>query len=122
MNNPPVPVTQIASLFPGGGAEVEGPAVVPPGFGPHGGEIWMADEENGHIHAVRNNDPTGYLHRFLNILTHVQAEGVYVIPNPPCTFCGNFAFGLAEQQMNQFVWLYPLSDFNSVGWQRYPYQ
>ena len=24
--------------------EIEGPAVVPPGFGPHGGEMWVADE------------------------------------------------------------------------------
>ena len=41
-------VTQIATnIVPG--AELEGPAVVPPapGFGPHGGEIWVADEMNG---------------------------------------------------------------------------
>jgi len=36
--------TQIASIFPPGSGEVEGPAVVPPAFGPHGGEIWVADE------------------------------------------------------------------------------
>ena len=40
-------VTQIATLFPPDPAAhaVEGPAVVPPGFGPHGGEIWIADEK-----------------------------------------------------------------------------
>ena len=36
--------TQIASnILPG--AAVEGPAVVPTGFGPHGGEVWVADED-----------------------------------------------------------------------------
>ena len=45
-----------------------------------------------------------------NVLSHPDAEGVYVIPNPPCTFCGN-AFCLAEQQPTHCVWLYPISDF-----------
>src|SRR6266550_339292 len=109
----------IASLFPGGGHEVEGPAVVPPGFGPHGGEIWVADEDPGNaVHAVRNDNPPGpgpYT-VFPNILSHVSAEGVSVIPSPPCAFCdsppaGPSAFFLAEQQNFQLVWRYPLSDF-----------
>ena len=89
---PPGVVTQIASGVGGAGAEIEGPAVVPPGFGPllNGGQIWVADEMNGKIHAIMNNDPSGgnccgYT-VFPNILSHDQAEGVYVIPNPPCTF------------------------------------
>src|SRR6266850_1214634 len=46
-------VTPIASLFPPGSSNVaEGPAVVPPGFGPHGGEIWVADEIGNAIHTV----------------------------------------------------------------------
>ena len=105
-------VTQIASIFPPGTGEVEGPAVVPPAFGPHGGEIWVADEENGAIHTV-GLPPTYTVTQ--NVLSHPEAEGVYVIPNPPCTFCGNFAFGLAEQQPPQFVWLYPISDFVGLG-------
>src|SRR3982750_4608748 len=44
-------VTHIAGLFPGGQA-VEGPAVVPPLFGPHGGEIWVADEGTHFIHTI----------------------------------------------------------------------
>ena len=103
----------IANVFPSGGGEIEGPAVVPPGFGPHGGEIWVADEINGQIHAI--GPPPTYTVT-LNILPHVSAEGVFVIPNPPCTFCSGpiptpGAFFLAEQQMNQLVWKYPLSDF-----------
>src|SRR6266480_3208517 len=70
----------IASLFPGGGHEVEGPAVVPPGFGPHGGEIWVADENPGNaVHAI--GPPPTYTVT-LNILSHVAAEGVFVIPSP----------------------------------------
>src|SRR6266700_7181714 len=32
-----------------GVGQVEGPAVVPPGFGPHGGKIWVADEANNKV-------------------------------------------------------------------------
>jgi hypothetical protein len=41
------------------GIEIEGPAVVPPGFGPHGGEIWVAVEDDNAVHAVRNTNPPG---------------------------------------------------------------
>ena len=110
-------VTQIAGPF---GTEIEGPAVVPPGFGLHGGEIWVADEDQGAIHAVKNLNPPGpgpYV-VFPSILTHFSAEGVFVIPNPPCTFCtgnGNWAFAQAEQQLNRIIWTYPVSDFNMLG-------
>src|SRR5882724_5525826 len=110
-------VTPIASLFPPGSSNVaEGPAVVPPGFGPHGGEIWVADEINGQIHAI-GPPPTYTVTQ--NILPHVSAEGVFVIPNPPCSFCDSpppgSAFFLAEQQMTQQIWRYPLSNFNMLG-------
>jgi hypothetical protein len=104
--------TQIASIFPPGTGEIEGPAVVPTPFGPHGGEIWVADEANGAIHTV-GLPPTYTVTQ--NVLSHPEAEGVYVIPNPPCTFCGNWAFALAQQQPPQFVWLYPISDFVGLG-------
>ena len=57
-----------------------------------------------------------------NFLSHPSAEGLYVVPDPPCTFCGSFSFGLAEQQQFQFVWLYPQTDFHIDSWQGYPYQ
>ncbi|MFL6501812.1 MAG: hypothetical protein ACJ8LL_13970 [Candidatus Udaeobacter sp.] len=104
-------VTHIASIFPPGAGEIEGPAVVPPAFGPHGGEIWVADEDNSAVHTV--GLPPSYTVT-QNVLSHFNAEGVYVIPNPLCAYCGN-AFYLAEQQMNQFVWAYPLSDFTGLG-------
>ena len=36
-------------------------------------------------------------------------------PAPPCTFCSGGAFFQAEQQLFQFVWQYPLSDFTGLG-------
>ena len=101
--------TPIAGPF---GIEIEGPAVVPIGFGLHGGEIWVADEAGNAVHAVKNTNPPGpgpYT-VFPNILSHVDVEAVNVIPNPPCSFCGN-AFYLAETELNALLWAYPLSDF-----------
>src|SRR6266481_2948410 len=87
------------------GGEIEGPAVVPIGFGPNGGQIWVADEGTNAVHAIRNNGGGSYT-VFQSIISHVNTEAVYVIPNPPCTFTpagcqqgqGNGAFFLAEQQ------------------------
>jgi hypothetical protein len=103
--------THIATIFPSGGGGVEGPAVVPLSFGPHGGEIWVADEDNNAVHTV-GLPPTYTVTQ--NVLSHFNAEGVYVIPSSSCTYCGN-AFYLAEQQQNQFVWAYPQSDFTGLG-------
>ena len=112
-------VTHIASLFPPGPAyTVEGPAVVPPGFGPHGGEIWVADEDNNAVHAV-GLPPTYTV--TLNILSHFSAEGVYVIPNasvrllrqrllPGGTTAVPTRLGLSAERLRR------------VGWQRYPYE
>ena len=129
-NIPSLPVPAIAHVFPGpvfGVGEIEGPAVVPPGFGftgGHGGEIWVADDVNGAIHTIKNNNNGTYTVT-QNILSHDSAEGVFVIPNPPCTFTpvnppcnagqGNGAFFLAEQQLGMFVWKYPLPPFTGLG-------
>src|SRR6266404_4102966 len=113
--------TLIANVFASGpltDGEIEGPAVVPIGFGPHGGEIWVADESNDAVHAIKNNNDGTYTVT-QSILSHVATESVSVIPNPPCTFTpagcqqgqGDGAFFLAEQQQSQLVWKYPLSDF-----------
>jgi hypothetical protein len=99
------------------GQEIEGPAVVPIGFGPNGGQIWVADEDANAVHALENTNPPGpgpyVVHP--NILSHQTAEGIYVVPNPPCPICGDastgFAFALAEQQLFQSIFLYPMTDF-----------
>ena len=110
----PVTVTLIATLFPPDPVThaIEGPAVVPALFGSRGGEIWMADENANAVHAVRNTNPplNGPYKVFLNILSHVSTEGVYVIPDPPCAYCGN-SFYNAEQQQFRVIWAYPQTDF-----------
>src|SRR6476646_1650469 len=74
--------TPIASL-PG---EAEGPGVAPLSFGPYGGQILVADEANGQVHAISN---TGVV--TLNILPFFfgGVEAVNPVPTNPCTFCPN---------------------------------
>jgi hypothetical protein len=105
--------THIATLFPPDPAlhALEGPAVPPVLFGPHGGKIWIADELANFVHVV--GPPPTYTVT-LNVLSHVNPEGLYLISNQPCTFCtgnGNWAFATAEQQLNKLLWVYPTSDF-----------
>ena len=38
-----------------GAQEIEGPAVVPASFGPFGGQIMVADEDRGSVHAIKND-------------------------------------------------------------------
>src|SRR5262249_18010647 len=108
--------TRIAGPF-GPNAAIEGPGVAPLTFGPtYGGRIWVADENNNAIHMV--GLPGDGYPITLNILPHVNPEGVYVIPNPPCSFCtgnGNWGFFTAEQQQFGFIWSYPVSDFNLLN-------
>jgi len=107
-------VTQIATIYPPNSSNTaEGPAVVSPLLGgPHAGEIWIADEVGNAVHTV-GLPPTYTVTN--NFLSHPTAEGLYAIPDPLCTYCGSFSFGLAEQQQFQFVWLYPQSDFVGLG-------
>jgi len=99
-------VTLIASL----NRKIEGPAVVPAGFGPQGGQIWVGAEDDNAVHAIKNDGTVT-----LNIISHINTEGVFVIPNPPCVYCppapGAGAYFQTEQQLNQLVWHYPLTDF-----------
>ena len=107
-------ITPVGNFFPSGGGLSEGATVVPPGFGPHGGELWVADEDNNAIHTMTNAGTVT-----LNILPHISAERVIDIPSPICTYCDSpapgSAFFQAEQQLNQLVWRYPLSDFTGLA-------
>ncbi|HEY1471859.1 MAG TPA: hypothetical protein VGF61_22665 [Candidatus Acidoferrum sp.] len=55
--------------------------LVPAGFGPFGGQIWAADEINGHVIAISN---TGVVNT--SVLVWPGAESVLVIPPNPCSF------------------------------------
>jgi len=116
---------QIAGTF---GIDIEGPAVVPSGFGPHGGEIWVADEDGNAVHAVKNTNPPGpgpYT-VFPNILSHVNPEGVFVIPSPPCAFCDSpggpqrlLPGGTTAIAIRLAI---SAKRLRRVGWQRYRYE
>ena len=108
--------TQIATLFPPSGEHtVEGPAVVPPGFGPHGGEIWVADEvgqccprnqERWHRYSKsplsryrgsRPRYPEPSVHRLLEL--GLRPGGTTVVP---------LRLAISGERLHR------------VGWQRYP--
>jgi hypothetical protein len=72
----------------------------------------VADEAGNAVHAI--GPPPTYTVT-LNILSHVSAEGVFVIPSPPCAFCSGGAFFQSEQQLTQAIYQYPLSDFTGLG-------
>jgi cell division septation protein DedD len=72
-------VTHVATVP--AGRELEGPAVVPAGFGPEGGKIWAADETGGNIITISN---TGVVNT--SIGTWPGAESILVIPPNPCSF------------------------------------
>src|SRR5262249_1396160 len=99
----------IATLFPAGlDHSIEGPSVVPPILGPRGGEIWVADERGNAVHTIAP-PPTYTVH--LNLPPHITAEGIYYGPST-VVFAGTTgSLYLAEQQLTQQVWTYPLADF-----------
>src|SRR5262245_25070340 len=67
-------VTLVATV----GEPIEGPAVVPTGFGPNGGEVWVAAESSGKVYAV------GAGGTVTTITTEIRsAEHITVIPAAP---------------------------------------
>ena len=61
--------THIADVV--GAEEIEGPAVVPASFGPFGGQIMVADEDRGSVHAIKSDGTVT-----LDVITHIGAESV----------------------------------------------
>ena len=100
----------VANLGFGGEADYEGPVVAPASFGPLGGQILVADEDHGAVHAIAGNGTVT-----LGVFRLFGAEGVLVVPSIPCTL-GNsdVVFTSALQQQNQIVKL-SMSDFTAAG-------
>ena len=100
----------VIATVPGANFELEGPAVVPDGFGPFGGQIWAADEENGHVVAISN---TGAVN--VSILTWPGAESILVIPPNPCSFGNsNGAMFSANYNLNNITKFTP-GDLSGLG-------
>ena len=89
---------------------IEGPAVVPKlTFGPYSGQILVADENNGQVHAISNTGTVTY-----DVFDWFGAEAVHVIPSVPCTFCSGGSFFQAIEDVNT-VYQYPPTDFAGLG-------
>jgi hypothetical protein len=96
-----------------GDVEIEGPAIPPLTFGPYGGQILVADEDSGYVHAIDSNgDVSPY------IFSWFGAEGVIVIPSAPCKFCnatvGPGAYFQAIENLGA-LYHYPPTDFTGLG-------
>ena len=91
---------------------LEGPAIPPLSFGPYGGQILVADEFSGSVHAIDNTGNVTY-----DVFSNYGAEGVLVIPSDPCTFCsgvGALFQAIPNFQTNN-IYQYPLTDVTGLG-------
>ena len=104
-------VTFIAEVGP----YTEGPAIPPLSFGPLGGQILVADEHNGQVHAIKN-DGTVTRNAFnWSPPLGKGAENVNVIPSIPCTFgCTNGTFFQMIYYLDYIIY-YPPTDFQGLG-------
>ena len=106
--------THIADTGAAGALEIEGPAVAPLSFGPFGGQILVADEDRGSVHAIKNDGTVT-----LDVFAHPGAESVQVVPDTLCTFCSGGAHFQAIT-INPFgdgpgIYQYFPADFTGLG-------
>src|SRR5207302_1624324 len=106
----PAPTPPHVTVIARTGIELEGPAVVPREFGPYGGQILAADENNGAVHAIDSGGNITY-----NVFDWSGAEGVVVIPSVPCaSFCSGGSFFQSIENFNA-IYQYPPADFTGLG-------
>jgi hypothetical protein len=116
-------VTNVGNFHSAGQiGEIENPAVVPRGFGPFGGQLWVSDEEYpntvstipGALHAM---DSGG--NATLDVVEWQDAEGVLVIPQNLCTFCQNNGTLFQAITLNELgpygIYQYFPVDFTGLG-------
>ncbi len=115
-------VNPVGNFHSGGQiGEIENPAVVPRAFGPHGGELWVSDEDYpntsttipGAIHSMDSNGNVT-----LDVVEWHGAEGVLVIPQTPCTFCSGgelFQAITLNEQGPYGIYQYFPTDFAGLG-------
>jgi hypothetical protein len=93
---------------------IEGPAVVPPAFGPLGGQILVADDILGQVHAIKSDGTVTHNAFNWSPPDWDGAESVQVIPSNPCTNCSGGAFFQAVYTSNA-IYKYPPTDFTGLG-------
>ncbi len=97
---------------------IEGPAIPPLSFGPLGGQILVADDENGLVYAIKNDGTITYNAFNWSPPVGKGAENVNVIPDAPCTFgCtagGPGAFFQTLESADSIIYYGP-TDFAGLG-------
>ena len=93
---------------------IEGPAVLPSSFGPLHGQIMVADDQHHQLYTIDNLGNVNYTPFGFPDGTFLGAEQVLVIPEFPCTYCGDRAFFTASA-LNDHIVSYPRSDFDGLG-------
>ena len=93
---------------------IEGPAVLPLTFGPLGGQIMVADDQHHQLYTINNLGTVNYTPFGFPDGTFYGAEQILVIPQFPCTYCGDRAFFVASAVDDNIV-SYPPSDFAGLG-------
>ena len=88
---------------------LEGPAVVPLSFGTYSGQILVADEVAGQVHAIKNTGAV--IH---NVFNWPGAEAVLVIPTTQSTYCSGGAFFQAIENFDT-IYQYAPADFAGLG-------
>jgi hypothetical protein len=88
---------------------IEGPSVVPAGFGPHGGEVWVAAEAAGAVLAVRNDGTVSVITREIP-----GAENVRVVPAELFEFGSSGGAYFAADYPARIL-KYPAADFANLA-------
>ena len=87
---------------------------MPLGFGPHGGEIWVADEDSNAVHAVRNIS-TPSLTPLLQMSSLTLTRKASTLSRTLRAPTAAAPSSRRNNRLNQLVWAYPLSDFIGLG-------
>ena len=98
-----------------GVADYEGPAVAPMSFGTYAGQLLVADEDNGVVHAIASGGPENPGTVTPNVFHFFGAEGVVVIPDTPCSFGSSNAVLLSALQQQNSIFKLSSSDFTGAG-------
>jgi MBG domain (YGX type) len=92
---------------------IKGPAVVPSAFGTYGGQLLVADDFNGAVHAIDGSGNVTY-----DVFDWSGAGAIVVIPSATCAFCNDTSNpGVYFQAIENLaaVYQYPPTDFTGSG-------
>ncbi len=91
--------------------------VLPSSFGPLGGQIMVADDQQHQLYTIDNASPPNVNYNPFGFPdgTFFGAEQILVIPEFPCTYCGDDHAFFTASAVNDTITSYPKSDFAGLG-------